>query len=167
MKTKIYALIGVIALLLCFTNITYSTDDTLVTYYRAGMTIEGTIPDIDSAEVLYTQWFDATLLDGQTMYFTALYNTTGTTADTQRVIIQGRNPSIPALQMNIDTILLVGSSATVYQSAITLSAYFPEWRLRTEEKSSASDNEANGYMKWSIYAPTNDVVPPKLNLGNY
>lgn len=167
MKTKIIALIGVSTLLLCFTNITYSTDEPTPTYYRAGMSISGTITDIDSAEVLYTKWFDNTLLDGQTMYFSALYYTTGTTNDTQRVIIQGRDGKEQTLTLAMDSILVVGSSATVYQTAITLSSYFPEWRLKVEQKSTASDNNNNGYLRWSIYSPANDTVPPKLNLGNY
>jgi hypothetical protein len=139
--------------------------DSLVTYYRGGMSISGTKTNIDSGSTTYTGWFDVTAFDGQTMYLTTMYVCDSTTADTMLVITEGRDGRIQTLTLPMDTTTIVGSSGTVTQTTITLSSYFPECRLKFLSYSTNESDDA--YIKWSIYSLVVDTIPPKLNLGNY
>lgn len=122
--------------------------------------------------VLFSDWFDASAILGQTLYLTDSLVAKGA-RDTVNIFIQGRGQvGSQYVQLNLDTILTVvggvegaSSSAGVTQTLLSLSGYMSEVRFRVDNKSSSGNPRK--YTLWlSLLANTTNYLRPHRTYGN-
>lgn len=154
------------------------------TYYNAGVSYTSIFTDVDSNTVSYSEWFDGSVLDGQTVYVNAYYINSASVTDTlQQIAIEGNayvggTTYSSVLIDAIDTISQaagVGGNATGYTNIIysrlsgsgtlqhitmTPSAYYPSWRIRVRGGSN------NAILVINVYARVADYVPTAQHFGN-
>lgn len=121
---------------------------------------------------LYSDWFDASSIQGQTLYLTDSLVANGA-RDTINVYIEGRVwANTQYIQLNLDTVLtLVGgvtgasSSAGVTQTLLSLSGSLPEWRFKVQNKSVGGNPRK--FTAWlALTANTTNYLRPSKKYGN-
>lgn len=144
--------------------------------FEAGQAYTVSWTDIDSLNTYYSQTFDITKIDGQTMYLTYDYISPdsssankGGNKDTLALILEGMFPPFTTssyiLGTQIDTVFLVnsghsGRSSFVQQTSITVANRFPQarWKVVNWTSGDGLINRSNQTLKLGLYAPINDYV---------
>ena len=138
-------------------SVVKGTFDAGVSFYTGLQTL-----DTNQATVYYTQYFDVTGIDAQTIYLTYDYITAGNTDDSVLVYIQGYfNSGTSAMVLGCDSLYLVGSTASsVKQLTLSISGFAPMYRIRYKNYNAILDVEPNaaGTLKLNLYAKAVDAV---------
>ena len=136
--------------------------------FMGGNAISLAWSDLDSLEYdTYSTWSsDLSLIDGQTIYVTFKFTGGNTTAgnDSVRVILEGRINS--NLYKDADTIAVVDGDSGMVQGTMTITSFFPEYRIRIEDitggaAANANWNDCTFYI--GFYAKAPDVVYDRRN----
>lgn len=148
--------------LLFFATLGFSQVAVNAGYYNAGVSYYySTTMDTNNTNVKYSEYFDISGLDNQTIYLTYDYVTSGNTNDSILIIIQG-NLS-PTMTLNVDTLFLVGSTASsVKQLTLTPSGYAPMYRVYMKNYYGGALDQRNAAatsLKINFYAKATDIAP--------
>ena len=181
MIKKIFSAVLLVFILVVFTgtinaqNIT-SNGKANVKYHNGGVEIAFSWTGLDSSSTYYSDWFDISLIDAQTIYATSALFLAGTT-DTMSVVLQGISErlytSSNAFYVNLDTFKVVGATTLAnsiarsdVQQTLTPTAYAPYCRLMIFPRAvSSTSRDASKSFQTFLYARINDYMPPFLRWG--
>ena len=181
MIKKIFSAVLLVFILVIFTgtinaqNIT-SNGKANVKYHNGGVEIAFSWTGLDSSSTYYSDWFDISLIDAQTIYATSALFLAGTT-DTMSVVLQGISErlytSSNAFYVNLDTFKVVGATTLAnsiarsdVQQTLTPTAYAPYCRLAIIPRAvSSTARDASKSFQTFLYARINDYMPPFLRWG--
>jgi hypothetical protein len=145
-------------------------------FYNAGIGFLGyTAVDTLNTTQYTTSFFDISLIDGQTMYFTYDYYTPATTgADTLYVIVQSKvGDATGSMTFNLDTLTIVSNitANTPSQTTFSFTSYHPTCRLIIRPNyygiaGAPLQTSRDGTLRFFIYARVNDTVD-KMNKSWY
>lgn len=121
--------------------------------------------------LVYSDWFDWSALQGQTIYLTDSLYVTGSTADSLVVILEGRNwggYQSTYMYTKIDTqaIIFTGTTSQT-QGALTYFNYAPEVRYRIERRNNTTNTNLR---KWTLFlnlhSTTTNYLRPQRRYGS-
>ena len=139
------------------------------TYQAGQMKYFSKTSNWDTTMVYYTDWFDMTHMDGQTIY--AMYDLVipSGTADTFKVTLQAAFPGMENTAttfFTVDTMYCVGQTAStpVVRATSTFFSFFPLVRARFEQTGQAS--RIASAFRFALYSKIEDYVPTAQNYSN-
>jgi len=148
--------------------------------YEAGVSNVVYFTDVDSNVTYTSDWFDATILDGQTAYLNLYYKAgvTQTAGDTLKsLVIEGRMNSGSSTHSNllIDSVDNVArawgtaiapmqrihatTTGAITHITLTPTNFYPQWRYKVV------GDCANSLLVIGLYARVNDYMPPRFSDG--
>jgi len=123
----------------------------------------------DSVSSYYTDWFDITHMDGQTIY--AMYDAVipSGTADTIRITLQACFPGMENTAttfFTVDTMYCVGQTAStpVVRATSTFFSFFPMVRAKFE--ATEYHSRIPSAFRFALYSKVEDYVPTAQNYSN-
>ena len=163
MKRIFLAILMLVATVSFAQKVSFNTD-----FYNAGVGFTGYWSDVDSwatadsSALTYTsEYFDITPIDGQTLYMTYNFYTSGNTNDSLILYIQGVWGD-GTMALNLDTVILVGTNTSLATQVVpSITAYAPMVRVSFVQPTTgafATKNAQNGKLRLNFYARANDVI---------
>lgn len=160
--------IFLIAVFLLMPLITQAQTAVYAPFFNGGSANYFTLTAVDSLTTYYTDFFDITHMDGQTIYVGYDYVTPGTTADTLKVTLEAAFPGTESAgpYFTVDTTYFVGNSTSYYylRAISTFFSFAPRVRAKIENTSSA--NRDGTLFRFFMYAKIEDYVPTAQFYGN-
>lgn len=167
---KIFIAVLLFILIPLLTQTTQAQTPVNTATYQAGqMKYLSKTSNFDTTMVYFSEWFDITHMDGQTIY--AMYDLVipSGTADTFKVTLQACFPGMENTAttfFTVDTMYCVGQTAStpVVRATSTFFSFFPLVRVRFEQTGQAS--RIASAFRFALYSRVEDYVPTAQNYGN-
>lgn len=170
-KKNMKKIIAMVLLVIAFGGV-YSQTDVTVRTSESAPIFRAAFTDVDSivaSNVYYSEPFDISSIQSQTLYLTdSLYSAATTTADTVLVILQGifDYGNSKKSYIRLDTAVIV--SNVTAQNTLSLTAYAPEVRFEIRNKTTtvASQNRNNKVLYLNLFANTTNYLRERRSFGN-
>lgn len=157
-----------LVILLLVATVGYSQQTVNTQYFNAGVSYDVGTFAYDTAGALattaiFTQYFEGTGIDGQTLYLTYDMITAGSTNDSVLVIIQGFIPTgTTGMVLNCDSLYMVGSTtSSIKQLTLSPTGFAPKYRIRLIHYYAGAADQKNAAItsiKLNVYAKSIDPV---------
>ena len=167
---KIFIAVLLFILIPLLTQTTQAQTPVNTATYQAGqMKYLSKTSNFDTTMVYFSEWFDITHMDGQTIY--AMYDLVipSGTADTFKVTLQACFPGMENTAttfFTVDTMYCVGQTAStpVVRATSTFFSFFPMVRAKFE--ATEYHTRIPSAFRFALYSKVEDYVPTAQNYGN-